>query len=63
MQNVKGHHVVAPYVVRAVPGATVSTPLEWQEMNARLTPARFDLKSAVKRFGERGDLMRAMLPH
>jgi bifunctional non-homologous end joining protein LigD len=63
MQNVKGHHVVAPYVVRAVPGATVSTPLEWGEVNARLTPARFDLKSAVKRFKERGDLMRAMLPH
>src|SRR5262249_15356717 len=27
MQNAKGRHVVPPYVLRAVPGAPVSTPL------------------------------------
>src|SRR5207237_7830151 len=26
MQNARGHHAVPPYVVRAVPAATVSTP-------------------------------------
>jgi bifunctional non-homologous end joining protein LigD len=60
MQNVRGHHVVAPYVVRAVPGATVSTPLEWREVNDRLTPGRFDLRTAVKRFKTKGELMGAM---
>jgi bifunctional non-homologous end joining protein LigD len=57
VQNARGHHVVPPYVARAVPGATISTPLEWRELNARLNPRRFDLKSAVKRFKSKGDLM------
>src|SRR5262249_39638224 len=35
MQNAKGRHAVPPYVLRAVPGAPVSTPLNWTE----LTPA------------------------
>jgi bifunctional non-homologous end joining protein LigD len=60
MQNAKGHHVVPPYVVRAVPAATVSTPLEWREITARLSPTRFDLRSALKRFEAKGDLMREL---
>jgi bifunctional non-homologous end joining protein LigD len=60
MQNARGHHAVPPYVVRAVPAATVSTPLEWGELNARLTPGRFDLKTALKRFDAKGDLMGAL---
>jgi bifunctional non-homologous end joining protein LigD len=50
MQNAKGHHVVPPYVLRAVPSAAVSTPLKWTELTSRLTPERFDLKTAPKRF-------------
>lgn len=62
MQNVKGHHVVPPYVVRAVAGATVSTPVEWREVAARLAPGKFDLKSAPKRFEAKGDLMKGLVP-
>src|SRR5262249_51262058 len=36
MQNVRGHHAVPAYVVRAVPEATVSTPLKWSELSSRL---------------------------
>jgi bifunctional non-homologous end joining protein LigD len=61
MQNSKGHHAVPPYVVRAVPDATVSTPLEWKELTARLTPARFDLQSAQKRFKGKKDLMAPLI--
>jgi bifunctional non-homologous end joining protein LigD len=61
MQNARGHHAVPPYVVRAVPGATVSTPLDWGEVNARLTPGRFEMKGVVKRFRARGDLMAEVL--
>jgi DNA primase len=43
-------HVVPPYVLRAVPSATVSTPLKWTELTSRLKPERFDLKTAPKRF-------------
>lgn len=41
IQNARGHHVVPPYVLRAVPRATVSAPLEWDELTSRLNPAKF----------------------
>jgi bifunctional non-homologous end joining protein LigD len=49
LQNARGHHLVAPYVVRAVPGATVSTPLRWSEVKAGLDPKRFTLKTVPAR--------------
>ena len=49
MQNAKGKHSVPPYVLRATPAATVSMPLEWKELTAKLSPKQFDLKTAVKR--------------
>jgi bifunctional non-homologous end joining protein LigD len=49
MQNARGHHAVPPYVLRAVPGATVSTPLEWRELTAKLDPAAFNLKTIFSR--------------
>jgi bifunctional non-homologous end joining protein LigD len=62
MQNAKGHHVVPLYVLRAVSSATVSTPLKWSEVASRLTPARFDLKTAPKRFEhQKKDLMEALI--
>lgn len=50
MQNAKGHHFVPPFVLRAVPQATVSTPLSWDELNSRLNPTRFDVDFALRRF-------------
>ena len=38
LQNARGHHAVPPYVLRAVPGATISTPLDWKEVTDRLDP-------------------------
>jgi bifunctional non-homologous end joining protein LigD len=49
LQNARGHHAVPPYVVRAVPGATVSTPLRWQEVNDSLDPAELNLRTAPRR--------------
>jgi bifunctional non-homologous end joining protein LigD len=49
MQNAKGKHVVPPYVLRPVPGASVSTPLSWREVTAALDPARFNLKTIFRR--------------
>ena len=55
IQNAKGKHAVPPYVVRATPGATVSTPLEWKEVTAKLDPRRFNVKTVVKRVGQKVD--------
>ncbi len=49
LQNARGHHAVPPYVLRAVPGATVSTPLRWSELKPDLDPGRFTLKSVPAR--------------
>lgn len=49
MQNARGHHVVPPYAVRAVPGAVVSVPLRWSEVTDALTPSRYDLRTVVRR--------------
>ena len=44
LQNARGHHAVPPYVLRAVPGAPVSTPLRWAELTADLAPRRCPLQ-------------------
>jgi bifunctional non-homologous end joining protein LigD len=49
MQNAKGRHAVPPYVLRAVPQATVSTPLNWNELTPTLDPAQFTLKTIFRR--------------
>src|SRR5438876_2823514 len=48
MQNAKGRHAVAPYVLRAVPGAPVSTPLDWRELTPDLDPKAFNLKTIFR---------------
>jgi bifunctional non-homologous end joining protein LigD len=60
MQNAKGKHVVPPYVVRATPAASVSTPLDWKEVNGKLNPQKFDLETALKRFARRKDPLAAL---
>jgi bifunctional non-homologous end joining protein LigD len=49
IQNAKGHHAVPPYVLRAVPGAPVSTPLRWQELTPHLAPRAYNLKTIFRR--------------
>ena len=40
---------VAPFSVRARPGATVATPLAWDELKADLKPAKFDIRTVPER--------------
>lgn len=61
LQNRKGQTIAAPYCVRPKPGATVSTPLLWEEVNNDLNPQAFTIKTVVKRFAEKGDLWKGVL--
>jgi bifunctional non-homologous end joining protein LigD len=61
MQNARGHHAVPPYVLRAVPGAPVSTPLAWREVTPDLDPSRFNLKTIFRRLArQKRDPMAAL---
>jgi bifunctional non-homologous end joining protein LigD len=60
-QTGRSRTIVAPYSVRAHKGATVSTPLQWDEVNANLSPTRWSMLSVPARFDEHGDPMRGML--
>ncbi len=62
LQNRHGQLLVAPYSVRPLPGAPTSAPLEWSEVNARLTPQKFNLKNLPARLRrKRKDPLRALL--
>jgi bifunctional non-homologous end joining protein LigD len=61
VQTGRTRTIVAPYSVRAYKGATVSTPLDWSEVGATLTPTRWSMLSIPARIEERGDPMRGML--
>jgi bifunctional non-homologous end joining protein LigD len=60
-QTGRSRAIVAPYSVRAYPGATVSTPLRWDEVGAALVPARFDIRSVRERLLDHPDPMRDLL--
>ena len=52
LQNGHGRLLVAPYSVRPVPGATVSMPLRWSQVTARLDMHRYDLRSVPALLGK-----------
>ena len=60
-QNGQGKTIVAPFSVRPRPGAPVSTPLEWGEVNGRLDPRRFTIRTVPGRLRKKGDPLRPVL--
>ena len=56
LQNIIGKTVAGVYAVRAVDGAHVSTPLDWDELTDTLTPGMFTIKTLPERLAKRGDL-------
>jgi bifunctional non-homologous end joining protein LigD len=49
LQNRHGQTIVAPFSVRPLPGATVSMPLLWNEVNDSLDPKAFTIRNALER--------------
>jgi bifunctional non-homologous end joining protein LigD len=54
-QNRAGQLMVAPFSLRPSPGATVSMPIEWDEVNGKLHNGNFTIGNAVKRLEKKGD--------
>ena len=61
LQNRRAQTLAAPYSVRPKPGATVSTPLEWSEVNDNLHPSQFTIKNVLQRFAKKDDLWKPIL--
>jgi bifunctional non-homologous end joining protein LigD len=54
-RNAYAQHAVAPYAVRARPGAPVATPLDWSEVeDRRLSPDRFGMRAVLRRLERDG---------
>ncbi|HEY5311624.1 MAG TPA: DNA ligase D [Pirellulales bacterium] len=52
LRNARGATSVAPYSSRARPGATVSTPLEWDELEGKADVRLFDIRTLPKRLAK-----------
>jgi bifunctional non-homologous end joining protein LigD len=63
-QNAVNKTLVAPYSPRAAPGAPVSAPIDWAELDdPDLRPDRFTMRVMPDRLASRGDLFRPVLKH
>ena len=54
LQNRHGQTIVAPFSVRPLPGATVSMPLLWSEVNDSLDPRNYTIRNALERIQSLG---------
>jgi bifunctional non-homologous end joining protein LigD len=60
-QNGQGKTIASVYSVRPRPGATVSTPLRWEEVTPDLDPGAFTMAVALDRIDRLGDLAEPLL--
>jgi bifunctional non-homologous end joining protein LigD len=60
-QNGWGKTIASVYSVRPKPGAPVSTPLRWEELDASLDPASFTMEAVLDRVAREGDLFEPVL--
>ncbi|HMK07024.1 MAG TPA: DNA ligase D, partial [Flavobacterium sp.] len=61
LQNRPGQTLAAPYSARPKNGATVSTPLEWEEVNEDLSPSQFTINNILERIEKKGDLWKPVI--
>jgi bifunctional non-homologous end joining protein LigD len=61
LQNRREQTVVPPYVARPVEAASVSMPLDWDELEGDFRVSEFTITNAPERVARRGDLFRVAL--
>jgi DNA ligase D-like protein (predicted polymerase)/DNA ligase D-like protein (predicted 3'-phosphoesterase) len=59
-RNRQSQTIVAAYSVRGLPGAPVSTPLQWEELESVESPRAFDLRNVPQRIMQNGDPWEAL---
>jgi len=61
LQNRGGQTIASAYSLRPYSGATVSTPLKWNEVKPGLLPDQFNIYTMEKRLKKTGDLFKEVL--
>ncbi|HXS35626.1 MAG TPA: DNA ligase D [Flavipsychrobacter sp.] len=61
LQNRPGATIACPYSLRPKPGATVSMPLQWEEVKPGLTMRDFTIHNTIIRLKAKGDLFHGVL--
>lgn len=61
LQNRTGQTLASVYSIRPKEGASVSMPLEWEELKPGLRPTDFNIHNALERIKEKGDLFKPVL--
>ena len=61
LQNRTGQTLASVYSLRPKEGASVSMPLEWEELKPGLRPTDFNIHNALDRIKEKGDLFKPVL--
>lgn len=59
-RNRPAQTIVSAYSVRGLPGAPVSTPLQWEELSSLASPKVFDLTNVHQRVVDNGDPWEAL---
>src|SRR4051812_27461550 len=60
-QNGEGKTIASVYSVRPRPGAPVSTPLRWEEVDESLDASQFTMEAVLERVRRQGDLFEGVL--
>lgn len=61
LQNRTGQTLASAYSLRPKEGASVSMPLEWNEVKTGMKPTDFTIHNALERIKEKGDLFKPVL--
>ena len=61
LQNRRGQTLASVYSLRPKMGATVSTPLLWEEVKKGLSPKQFSIHNIKQRVDKMGDLFKGVL--
>ncbi len=61
LQNRRGQTIASVYSLRPKPGATVSTPLLWEEVKPGLSPKQFTIHNTLQRVEKMGDIFKGVL--
>jgi bifunctional non-homologous end joining protein LigD len=63
MRNSYGQTSVAPYSIRAIPGAPVAMPVHWEDLDSIGSSQKYNIKNVFRQLEEKGDPWKGMMKH